>query len=101
MPKIEIRCLESSLTDGKRIINQFSKKNGKTETEIITKLNDGNKNIRTIFQDTMGNIEKVVDNVFGRTETYTQAPNKPGVIQTFDDIRIYFPQISIERLAKH
>lgn len=88
----------------KQIVTEFSTKNGKLGTEIVTILDEaGNKGIRTIERDCFGKPEKVVDDVYGRLETYVPASYPyAGVIQkTKGCPDVYFRNISIDKLCEY
>ena len=87
-----------------QLITEMTLKNGRKATEIVTELSDGNKGVRIIERDFLGCPEKVIDNVFGRKETYVPAypEREKGVFQyTEDNIRSYFPNISFEKLCEY
>lgn len=95
-----IRCLLNTTKNGKRTINEYVLKSGKYITEIITDLGQGQSGIREIYKNSSKatDIEKVVDNVFGRLEVFY--PSKLGVIQEIDGVKLSFPNISIDKLVK-
>ena len=102
--KIDFRCVESinecfKFGKMKQVITQYTMNNGKKGTEIITDLGQGYKGIRTIEKDTFGNIEKVIDDFYGRKEIYTSAfPIYPKGIFQFskDGFKMYFPDKTLK-----
>lgn len=88
----------------KQLITEFSLKNGKRGTEIITTLDTkGNKGIRTIERDCFGYPEKVTDKVYGRVEVYVPAPDSNiGVIQKVEGRPdVYFRNITMDKLCQY
>lgn len=106
----ELRCVNTvreqiSPKMFKQIITEYSLKNGHSGTEIITKLDSkGNKGVRNILKNAAGDVEKVVDDVYGRHEEYLSAcPDyQKGVyMYTFDNVRAYLPNVSLEQLSRY
>ena len=88
----------------KQVVTEFGLKNGKHGTEIVTTLDaEGNKGIRTILRDCFDNPEKVIDNVYGRVETYVPAPFPSiGVIQKAEGKPdVYFRNINMDKLCQY
>jgi len=92
-----IRCLLHSSSNGRVAVKEYSLKNGKHITEIITRLGKDNEGIREIYKDTLGYPEKVVDRVFGRLETYY--PARVGVVQESDGVKTPLPEITMDMLT--
>jgi len=83
-----IRCLEGSYKQLSKkglqqTINKYTTKNNQQITEVITDLGNGKQGIREIYATPDGKVEKVVDRMFGRIETYTTDGRK--VFQETDD----------------
>ena len=105
----EFRCVNSireQITPKglKQVITEFSLKGGNRGTEIVTTIDaNGSKGIRTIERDCFGRPEKVVDNVYGRTETYIHAPfPNIGVIQKVEGKPdVYLRNISMDKLCQY
>ena len=105
---VEFRCVnaiqEQVNPKGlKQLITEFSYKNGKRGTEIVTKLDaNGSVGIRTIERDCFGNPEKVIDNVYGRLETYVPAsfPNI-GIIQKAEGKPDAFCTTTMDKLCQY
>ena len=87
----------------KQFITEFSLKNGKTGTEIVTMLGSNcRKGIRTIERDCFGSPERVIDNVNGRIETYTPAPRPhSGVMQQVKGMPDSYLDISMDELCQY
>lgn len=89
----------------KQLITEYTTKDGKRGTEIITNLDaQGNKGIRTIERDIFDKVEKVTDDIYGRCEEYTRAfpiYNK-GIFQSSKDgLKTYFPEKTLESLCRY
>lgn len=104
----KIRCIHSiqERTNSrglKQRITEFSLKNGKQGTEIVTKLDaKGNKGIRTIERDCFGRPEKVTDDVYNRHDVYVRGTFGNGVIQKvegYPDSPMY--NISLDDFCKY
>lgn len=95
-----IRCLLTTKIDGNKTINEYMLKSGKYITEVITDLGKGQTSIREIYKNSSKalDIEKVVDQVFGRLEVFY--PSKSGIIREIEGVRFSVPDGSIENLVK-
>ena len=104
---IEFRCINAirqgtNLRGLHQVATEYTLKNGKRGTEIVTNLDvQGNKGVRDIQRNIYGEIEKVVDDTYRRHEEYVSAyPN--GIFQyTKDGKRSFFPNITLESLCRN
>ena len=96
----DIRCLLSTKINGNRTINEYILKSGSRITEVITDLGQGKSGVREIYKNSAkeSDIEKVVDNVFGKLEVFY--PAKAGVIKEVEGVKCLLPDASIENLLK-
>lgn len=97
-----IRCLLNTSSIRNRIVNEYCLKSGKHITEIITDYGSKGKEVKEIHKDFLGYPEKIIDNVFGKINTYY--PSRSGVIQVSDGKETKLPPFytmeNLSRVAK-
>ena len=107
---IEFRCINAirqgiNLKGMKQEVIEYTLKNGKRGTEIVTNLDfQGNKGIRDIQRNIYGEIEKVVDDTYGRHEEYVSAyPYYSNSIFQYDKEgkRTLFRNVTLESLCRN
>lgn len=93
-----IRCLLNTSTRDALTVNEYLLKSGKHITELITDLGNNNKRIKEIHKDILGNPEKIIDNVFGKLETFY--PGKVGIIRESDGVKTEIPYMTMEMMTR-